>query len=452
VPVGNNYLWSFIGALVGSIITAILAPLAINLTIDKIIKKYISGPSLKDSLLSYTYSYHNIPWLRLVEVLRRAETGKALLKPSDRLKTDDILSHVYLSPAQLSCPPIRDYYSIDTRVKIGTSSGKPLNLASPFIIAAPSTGLQVSDTVRQALIDAANISGTALLTGEQVFGADELAEIGRLILTLDEPDSPMPTDTNLRQAHMVEIKLGQGSVSPLNWEQAGFSPLSQQTYLPHFYNLPSGRKELSRLVSELKKLSGGVPMAVRLAGSSAIEKDLEILAQAEVDAIIIEGYESSSMLAPAVTAANFGLPLAYALARAHRFLYQQKLDNQIDLIASGGIWDAGDSLKLLALGARAVMLDNVVLFALLHRQVTKAVPWQPVESLILADGKKAVNLKEKEATQALTNFMEALRQEVAIAVASSGKKRVSELSWEDLMTSDNGLLQTTTISSIWQGV
>ncbi|HBQ27222.1 MAG TPA: hypothetical protein DD791_12570, partial [Syntrophomonas sp.] len=152
---GNSYLWSFVGALLGSIITAILAPLAINLTIDKIIKKYISGPSLKDSLLSYTYSYHNIPWLRLVEVLRRAETGKPLLKPSDRLKTDDILSHVYLSPAQLSCPPVRDYYSIDTRVKIGTASGKPLNLASPFIIAAPSTGLQVSDTVRHALIDAA---------------------------------------------------------------------------------------------------------------------------------------------------------------------------------------------------------------------------------------------------------------------------------------------------------
>ena len=49
---GNSYLWSFVGALLGSIITAILAPLAINLTIDKIIKKYISGPSLKDSLLS----------------------------------------------------------------------------------------------------------------------------------------------------------------------------------------------------------------------------------------------------------------------------------------------------------------------------------------------------------------------------------------------------------------
>jgi glutamate synthase domain-containing protein 2 len=450
--VGNSYLWSFIGALVGSIITAILAPLAINLTIDKIIKKLISGPSLKDSLLSYAYSYHNIPWLRLVEVLRRAETGQPLLKPSDHLKTDDVLSRVYLSPAQLSCPPVRDYYSIDTRVKIGTASGKPLNLASPFIIAAPSTGLQVSTTVRQALIDATNISGTALLTGEQVFSDHELAKIGRLILTLDSPDSPMLTDGNLRQAQMLEIKLGQGSVSPLNWEQAGFNPKSQQAYLPRFFNLPSGRKELVRLVSELKKLSQGVPVAVRLAGSTRIEKDLEILAQAKVDVVIIEGYESSSLLTPAVTAANFGLPLAYALARAHHFLDQQKLNNQIDLIASGGIWDAGDSLKLLALGARAVMLDNVILFALLHRQVTTAVPWQPVESLILVDGKKAAKVKEKEASQALANFMEALRQEVAIAIASLGKQRVSELSWEALMTSDNGLLQTTAIASIWQGV
>lgn len=449
---GNSYLWSFIGALVGSIITAILAPLAINLTIDKIIKKFISGPSLKDSLLSYAYSYHNIPWLRLVEVLRRAETGQPLLKPSDRLNTDDVLSRVYLSPAQLSCLPVRDYYSIDTRVKIGTASGKPLNIASPFIIAAPSTGLEVSTTVRQALIDAANISGTALLTGEQLFSDNELARIERLILTLDQSDSPMLTDANLRQARMVEIKLGQGSVSPLNWEQTGFSPLSQQAYSPHFYNLPSGRKELVRLVSDFKKLSKGVPVAVRLAASTHIEKDLELLAQAEVDVVIIEGYESSSLLTPAVIAGNFGLPLAYAMARAHRFLYQEKLDNQIDLIASGGIWDVDDSVKLLALGARAVMLDNVILFALLHRQVTKAVPWQPVESLILADGKKAAKLNEKDSSQALANFMEALRQEVAIAVASLGKQQVSELSWEDLMTSDNGLLQTTTIASIWQGV
>ena len=449
---GNSYLWSFIGALLGSIITAILAPLAINLTIDKIIKKLIGGPSLKDSLLSYTYSYYNIPWLRLVEVLRRAETGQPLLKPSDRLKNDDVLSRVYLSPAQLSCPPVRDHYSIDTRVKFGTVSGKPLKLASPFIIAAPSTGLQVSGTVRQALIDAANISGTALLTGEQVFNENELAKINRLILTLDSTESPMLTDANLRRAHMVEIKLGQGSVSPLNWEQTGFNPLSQQAYLPRFFNLPSGRKELVRLVSELKKLSRGVPIAVRLAGNARIEEDLEILAQAEVDAIIIEGYESSSLLAPAVTAANFGLPLAYATARAHRFLCQEKLDNRIDLIASGGIWDAGDSIKLLALGARAVMLDNVILFALLHRQVTKAVPWQPVESLILADGKKATKVNDKEASKALANFMEALRQEVALAVATLGKHQVSELSWEDLTTSDNGLLQTTAIASIWQGV
>lgn len=446
---GNNYLWSFGGALLGSIITAILAPLAINLTIDKITKKLISGPSLKDSLLSYAYSYYNIPWLRLVEVLRRAETGQPLLKPSDHLKTDDVLSHVYLSPAQLSCTPIRDYYSIDTRVKIGAARGKPLNLASPFIIAAPSTGLQISNIVRQALIDAANSSGTALLTGEQVFPDHELAKIDSMILTLDRPESPTLTDANLKRARMVEIKLGQGSVSPLNWEQAGFNPVSQQAYLPRFFNLPSGRKELARLIVELKKLSGGIPVAVRLAGNTQIEKDLEILAESDVDVIIIEGYESSSLLAPAVTAANFGLPLAYALARAHRFLYQQNLNNQIDLIASGGIWDAGDSIKLLAIGARAVMLDNVALFALLHRQVTKAVPWQPVESLILADGKKAAKLKKKEASQALDNFMEALRQEVAIAVAALGKQRVSELNWEDLMTSDNGLLQTTAIASVW---
>lgn len=449
---GNSYLWSFGGALLGSILTAILAPVIINLTVDKLSKKLISGPSLRDSLLSYTYSYYNIPWLRLVEVLRRAETGQPLLKPSAHLKTGNILSHVYLSPAQLSCPPVRDHYSIDTRVIIGTASGKPLNLASPFIIAAPSIGLQISETARHVLIDAANSSGTALLTGEQVFSGNELATIDRLILTLDQSDSPMLTNANLKQARMVELKLGQGSVSPLNWEQAGFNPLSQQAYLPHFFNLPTGKKELSHLVRELKKLSGGCPVAVRLAGNTRIEKDLEILAQAEVDVIIIEGYESSSLLAPAVTAANFGLPLAYALARADRFLYQQKLDNQIDLIASGGIWDAGDSLKLLAMGARAVMLDNVALFAMLHRQITKAVPWQPVESLILADGKKAAKMNEKEASQALDNFMEALRQEVAIAVASLGKQRVSELSWEDLMTSDNGLLQTTAIASVWQGV
>lgn len=449
---GNSYLWSFVGALLGSILTAIFVPLIINLTVDKLAKKLIGGPALKDSLLSYTYSYYNIPLLRLVEVVRRAETGRPLLKPSEHLKNGNVLSQVYLNPAQLSSPPVRDQYSIDTGVSIGKASGSPLKLASPFIIAAPSTGLQISDTARQALIDAANISGSALLTGEQMFYQDELPKIKNLILTLDRPHSPMLTNDSLNTARMLEIKLGQGSVSPLNWEQAGFSPSSQQAYNPHFFHFPGGKKELSSLVRELKKLAQDIPVAVRLAGNTRIEKDLDILAQAKVDAVIIEGYESSSLLAPAITATNFGLPLSYALVRASRFLKEQCLDRQIDLIASGGIWDAGDSLKLLALGARAVMLDNVALFAMLHRQITKAIPWQPVESLVLADGNKAAKLKAPEASQALANFMEALRQEIAIAVAALGKRQVCELNCEDLITSDYGLLQTTAIPSIWQGV
>ncbi|MGS0763690.1 glutamate synthase-related protein [Syntrophomonas curvata] len=448
----NSYLWSFGGALLGSILTAVFAPLIINLTVDKLAKKLISGSSLKDSLLSYTYSYYNIPWLRLVEVIRRAETGHPLLKPCEHLETGNVLSQVYLNPAQISCPPVRDQYSVDTGVSIGTKSGKPLKLASPFIIAAPSTGLQISDTARQALIEAANMSGTALLTGEQLFSRNELQKIENPILTLDQPDSPMLTPAGIKLARMLEIKLGQGSVFPLNWEQTGFSPSSQQAYIPHFYHLAGGKKELFRLVHELKHLGGGIPIAVRLAGSARIEKDLDILAQAEVDAVILEGHESSSLLAPAVTAANFGLPLSYALARASRFLHRQSLDKRIDLIASGGIWDAGASLKLLALGAQAVMLDNVVLFAMLHRQITKAIPWQPVESLVLADGKKAAKLKAKAASQSLGNFMEALRQETALAVAALGKQRICELNWEDLMTSDNGLLQITGITPLWQGV
>ncbi len=434
---GQHYIWSFAGALLGSIITALITPVVINFTIDKIIRSLMTGTADKNSLLSYLYLYHNIPIMRILDITHRANSGMPLLKPFEHYRRTPSLDNILFNPAQLSEKPLEDSSSVDARVILGMKTELPLELKHPLLIAAPSTGLQLSHQVRSILISAANRSNLPLVISEQNFSKQEIGDMHQPIFTISDYDMLQGNLDVINQAAMIEIKLGQGATSSAACTIKR-EDRDVQAYLPRLYNLRS-KRELGKLVKQLKKLTKGVPVALRMVNNKYLEKDLEIAVQAGIDVLILEGYEAGSIIAPAITAANFGMPLTHGIARAQAFISNNKLERQLDIVASGGIWDSADCLKLIALGARAVILDNVVLFALLGEQLTKAVPWYPLESLILEGGKKTAKLNIDEAVTGLANFIEASKHEMAIASAAMGKQKLSDINTEDLLTLDKEL-------------
>ena len=195
------------------------------------------------------------------------------------------------------------------------------------------------------------------------------------------------------QADMIEIRYGQGATGGLGTTLAR-SHLTHDILkdmgvdnMPdsHLY-IPAGipkndhRPRLAAARGPTAGHSGGVPIAIKLAASHFLERDLAKAVAAGVDALSSTApREAPTIPPPSSSTISAGRPWLL-LARAVRFLEQQQ-HTDIDLIISGGLRTPGDVLKALALGARAVYLGTPVLFAAVHDQIVDALPFEPPTEL-----------------------------------------------------------------------
>lgn len=421
---GNTtLLWSFIGALVGSVLTAIILPITINFTIDRVIKTLANASTVKNSLLSYLYQYYNISFKLWFEIGRRSQSGHPLTVPAESSQHHDCFDHIFFTPAGLTATQIKD---AKTAVTINRN-GNPLDLSLPVVIAAPAVGLNLSGQARTVLANAALRAGTALISGGQPFVPAEIKELDKFIYTWSGFDKD---EVMLPYAAMVEIRVSQNPPTPVE-----FPILNAPEGTPRIF-LINNRKALNSILSHIKSESGGLPVAARLTASTHLEKDLEMLISLGVDTIILEGNNNSSVMAPEILTSHFQFPLLPALAQAKSLLRRNHMEDKIDLLASGGLWTSADFLKVIALGANAVLITSAALMAMLQSQMSKAVPWSPLESLFLQGGKKAGKLDIETATRNLVNFLEASRQEMSLAVSAMGKTDITDLTPSNLITLD----------------
>ncbi|HEU4736314.1 MAG TPA: glutamate synthase-related protein [Solirubrobacterales bacterium] len=120
-----------------------------------------------------------------------------------------------------------------------------------------------------------------------------------------------------------------------------------------------------------------------------------IVWEAGADAVVVDGAEGGTGLAPRAFLNHVGLPLGECLRRV------RPAGNC--LCASGRVWEGSRALKCLALGARSVGL-----------------------------GRAAVLAVDENPTEGLCNLVEALELELRLLVSALGKYSVAEVSSEDL--------------------
>jgi ferredoxin len=78
----------------------------------------------------------------------------------------------------------------------------------------------------------------------------------------------------------------------------------------------------------------------------------------------IDGSYGGTGAAPDIAKKNIAMPIEYAIAKVHRFLTDEGIREQVCLIASGGIRNAMDVAKAIALGADGVVIGTAELVAL----------------------------------------------------------------------------------------
>ena len=313
------------------------------------------------------------------QAFQMAKTGKYVVggKGTDRkfLNWDNLI----FLPGQLHTKPLLDSEPVNTKVVIGPRAKKPLELNTPIMIGAMSFG-SLSIEAKVSLANGATAYGSVSNTGEGGMHEDERA--AAKYLTLQYSTGRFGVDQkDLEKADMIEMKLGQGAKPGLgghlladkitpeiarvrNMIEAGarFRP-GENAISPSRHLDINNVVDLKKRVESLREITGGVPIALKIAGGH-VEKDLDIVIEADPDVIVVDGSEGGTGAAPSIAKDHAGLPLIYLLTRTVKYLTAKGLRDRYTLVAAGGLKGPADFVKALALGADAVYSSGYLKFGL----------------------------------------------------------------------------------------
>lgn len=277
----------------------------------------------------------------------------------------------------------------DFRIRIGGPDCKQPYQSSVVNISGMSYGA-LSPHAIEALNRAAKQGGFAHTTGEgsisryHRMGGDLVWQIGSGYFGCRNPDGSFnaqqfETAAADEAVKMVEIKLSQGAkpghggilpgpkVTEAIAEARGV-PVGQACVSPSSHSAFSTPRELCDFIAQLRELSGGKPVGIKLCVGHPWEwfAMAKAFAETEIapDFIVVDGGEGGTGAAPVEFADHKGAPLREGLMLVHNTLMGLGIRDRIKLIASAKIITAFDICRISALGADGVNMARGFMFAI----------------------------------------------------------------------------------------
>lgn len=400
-------------------------------------------------------SLQRISLLNVIETGLRAQTGTALTRPLGTPKHFPSFENLMFAPSLMAKLSLPESAKIDMRVTIGPKAAKPMIIEIPLMISAMAYGLALSEDAKVALARASKTLQTAICSGEGPALPEERTEAGNYILQISRWSWGARTSQQIASANMLEVQMGQGAdMGSVRVEATELQGRAQQLSglapgEPAFsFPAPPGiqtPEDWPGFMNDLRQKANGIPIALKLMATGRIEEDLAFAVDLGFDAVVIDGAQGGSHATTTIKQDDFGIPSLNALVRAERYLKNQR----ISLIVSGGYFTPGDCLKALALGADAIYLASVPLFALVHNQADKVTPWEPPTTLVYYDSPSKSKLDIALSTTNVTNTLKAMALEMEEAMRALGKASLKELSPDDLVALDTYTAEVTEVKRIY---
>lgn len=396
------------------------------------------------------FSLHNV-----IQTNLRAHDGKVIVRPLGTPKHFHKFEKLMFNPHIMSKLSLHVNTTIDMRVTIGPKAEKPLTIEMPLMISGMAYGLAMSEEAKIALARASTTLQTAICSGEGPLLPEEQQEAQNHILQISRWSWGARTPEQIAKAKMLEVQMGQGAdmgsvrveASELQGraqQLAGIAPGEPALSLP----APPGvntPEDWPKFMKDLRIKANGIPIALKLMATARIEEDLALAIDLGFDAVVIDGAEGGSHATTIIKQDDFGIPTLNALVRTVQYLKNQP----ISIIISGGLFKPGDCLKALALGADAVYLATVPLFALVHDQTEKVTPWEPPTTLVYYDSPSKTQLDINLATTSVTNTFKAMTLEMEEGMRALGKASLKELGPDDLVALDTYTAEVTGVKRIY---
>jgi len=273
--------------------------------------------------------------------------------------------------AQLARLPLLDEEPVETGVCIGPNADRPLWLDIPIFVSDMSFGA-LSQEAKTALARGAQLAGTGICSGEGGMLPEEQAENSRYLYELASARFGWSFD-HLAKVQAFHFKGGQGAKTGTGGHLPGPKVVGR---IAEVRGLPEGTPAVSpsrfpdwnslddfkRFADQVREASGGIPIGFKLSAQH-IEEDLDAAMEVGVDYVILDGRGGGTGAAPLVFRDHISVPTIPALARARAHL--DRLGRRdVTLVITGGLRQAPDFAKALALGADAVAVSNSAIQAI----------------------------------------------------------------------------------------
>ena len=390
------------------------------------------------------------------DVRYKAETGKSQIMSCGTQDKATLFDKIVFVPGQLSRPPLLSDEKVNTSVTIGKNCKKPVTIETPIIIGAMSFGA-LSKSAKIALARGTRLSGSMANTGEGGMLPEERAEAKNLVVQYSTGKYGI-TEEVLRSGDMIEIKIGQGAkpgmgghllkgkITPEIAKVRGIK-LGVDCISPSRHIGINTVKDLQNLVNRLRDTTGGVPIAIKIAAGH-VEADLEYAMAAGPDVIMIDGMEGGTGAAPIVASDQAGIPTLFAIRRAVDYLGSDK--KNITLGIGGGLRDASDFAKAIALGADLVYIGTAALLPLGCRLCRTCQKGTCPVGIATQNERLEMRLNIEDRANQLANYIKASTNELATIARLIGKDDVSKLDINDLRALDELTSKVTGIKLVYE--
>lgn len=397
----------------------------------------------------------------ILEISLRAEEGKLIQRPFGSPKPLPHYDTLMFVAAQMARLPKEGRIPVDMKVTLGAKAEKPLQIDIPLMITGMSFGLGLSEEAKRALARAAKQMGTATNSGEGPFLQEERDEAGKFIWQISRSEWGHSSQ-GVASADMLEVQMGQGArmgyfskepstVKGKAQKLMGISPVESVITSAVIPGIQSPW-DWPNYVSNLRTEAAGKPIAIKIMATGGLERDLAVCLEADFDVIVIDGAQGAASGASPLICDDMGIPSLLALVRAERFLREQGARKEVSLVVSGGYVTPGECLKAIALGADAIYLGTVPIFGLVHNQIQKILPWEPLTQLIWYNSPYKQRLDIPLASKSVANVLKSMALEMEEGVRSLGKTSLSELGPNDLVALDEWTSKVTGVKRAydWQ--
>jgi len=348
--------------------------------------------------------------------------------------------------AQLARLPLLDDEPVGTEVCLGPGAARPLWLDIPIFVSDMSFGA-LSQEAKTALARGAQLAGTGICSGEGGMLPEEQAENSRYLYELASARFGWSWDV-LAKVQAFHFKLGQGAKTGTGGHLPGDkvrgkiaevrgldegTPAVSPARFPDWHSVDDFRA----FADDVRERSGGIPIGIKMSAQH-VEADLDAALAVGVDYVIVDGRGGGTGAAPLLFRDNISVPTVPALARARRHL--DRLGRRdVTLIATGGLREAADFAKALALGADAVAIANSAIQAIGCLGMRACHTNNCPVGIATQKPHLRARLPVDEAAHRLDRFLRATVELMKVLARACGHDHLAQFSLDDLTTFDRDM-------------